>query len=53
MSALIEKAKSTISLAKKYWHEPPKGNYISRNCIVEWCGFWCLLGNAFTYGNRS
>ncbi len=48
MSALIEKAKSTIGLAKKYWHEPPKGNYISYKEIASLSGagfgvYWATL----------
>ena len=48
MAALIEKAKSTIGLAKKYWHEPPKGNYISYKEIASLSGagfgvYWATL----------
>ena len=46
--AIIEKAKSTIGLAKKYWHEPPKGNYISYKEIASLSGagfgvYWATL----------
>ena len=48
MSALIEKAKSTIGLAKQYWHEPPKGNYVSYKEIASLSGagfgvHWAVL----------
>lgn len=48
MAVLIEKAKSTIGLAKKYWHEPPKGNYISYKEIASLSGagfgvYWATL----------
>ena len=48
MSALIEKAKSTIGLAKQYWHEPPKGNYVSYKEIASLSGagfgvHWAML----------
>ena len=48
MAALIEKAKSTIGLAKKYWHEPPKGNYVSYKEIASLSGsgfgvHWAVL----------
>ncbi|MBE6748208.1 MAG: hypothetical protein E7557_03150 [Ruminococcaceae bacterium] len=44
----VEKAKSTIGLAKKYWHEPPKGNYISYKEIASLSGagfgvYWATL----------
>ena len=48
MTALIEKAKSTIGLAKQYWHEPPKGNYVSYKEIASLSGagfgvHWAVL----------
>jgi len=48
MTALIEKAKSTIPTAKKYWHEPPKGNYVSYKEIASLSGagfgvHWAML----------
>ena len=48
MAALIEKTKSTIGLAKKYWHEPPKGNYVSYKEIASLSGagfgvHWAVL----------
>ena len=48
MAVLIEKAKSTIGLAKKYWHEPPKGNYVSYKEIASLSGagfgvHWAVL----------
>ena len=48
MTELIEKAKSTIGLAKKYWHEPPKGNYVSYKEIASLSGagfgvHWAVL----------
>ena len=48
MSALIEKAKSAIGLAKKYWHEPPKGNYVSYKEVAFLSGagfgvYWATL----------
>ncbi len=48
MTALIEKAKSTITTAKKYWHEPPKGNYVSYKEIASLSGagfgvHWAVL----------
>ena len=47
-SNLIEKAKTTIGLAKKYWHEPPKGNYVSYKEIASLSGagfgvHWAVL----------
>ncbi len=46
--AFIEKAKSTIMTAKKYWHEPPKGNYVSYKEIASLSGagfgvYWATL----------
>lgn len=48
MVALIEKAKSTIGLAKQYWHEPPKDNYVSYKEIASLSGagfgvHWAML----------
>ncbi len=45
---LVEKAKSTISTAKKYWHEPPKDNYVSYKEIASLSGagfgvYWATL----------
>ena len=35
---LIQKAKDTIHLAKKYWSEPPKGNYIPYKEVASLSG---------------
>ncbi len=48
MAPFIEKAKSTIGLAKKYWNEPPKGNYVSYKEIASLSGagfgvYWATL----------
>lgn len=48
MAALIEKAKTTITTAKKYWHEPPKGNYVSYKEVASLSGagfgvYWATL----------
>ena len=47
-SSIIEKAKTTIGLAKKYWNEPPKGNYVSYKEIASLSGagfgvYWARL----------
>lgn len=48
MIAIVEKAKNGIGLAKQYWHEPPKGNYISYKEIASLSGagfgvYWATL----------
>lgn len=48
MIAIVEKAKNGIGLAKQYWHEPPKGNYISYKEIASLSGagfgvHWAML----------
>ncbi len=35
---LLQKAKDTIGLAKKYWNEPPKGNYVPYKEIISLSG---------------
>ncbi len=35
---IIQKAKDTVHLAKKYWNEPPKGNYIPYKEVASLSG---------------
>ncbi len=35
---LLQKAKDTVGLAKKYWNEPPKGNYVPYKEILSLSG---------------
>ncbi len=35
---LLQKAKDTIGVAKKYWHDPPKGNYVPYKEIMNLSG---------------
>ena len=37
-SNLIQKAKNTVRLAKKYWNVPPKGKYISYKEVASLSG---------------
>lgn len=46
--SLSQKIRNTVSLAKKYWHEPPKGNYIpyKETAALSGAGFgvnWTIL----------